>query len=254
MNIEPGHLQDVLRWQTLFSFNIETPQGLKYVWCTYLPKAFANQNLYERLMTEIEPDLDHVLMENKYQGEMLTRRRMAFYSDDNRRYSYSGVSETGVSFGRSPTLTMISRSVEESLSKKFNFALVNHYADGTENLNFHADKESELIYRHSIASVSLGATRDFMIRVRTDEGFCARVPRHIRDGVSNVLSTSKYLNKRCSKKVTLSVPLADGDLLVMGGDMQAVLEHAVPERKGVKTGRLNITLRGIKPSSSSSEN
>lgn len=233
-------------WQTVFSFNVETPQGIKHVWCTYLPKAFANQNLYDRLLSEIEEDLDHVIMENKYQGQILTRRRMAFYSEDNHRYKYSGVDEASVSFGRSPILTMIARSVEQCLQKNFNFALVNHYADGTDNLNFHADKETDLLPRHSIASVSLGATRDFMIRVRTDEAFCARVPRHIRDGVSKVLSTCKYVNKRCTKEVTLSVPLADGDLLIMGGDMQSILEHAVPERKGIKTGRLNITLRAIK--------
>lgn len=236
------------KWETVFSFNIETPNGIKHVFCMLLPQAFANQNLYNRLLAEIDTDLKHIMIKIPFKGFGPTRRRIGSFSTSDLRYSYSGTNEEAVPMSKSPILSMINNLVGQSLGKNFNFALINHYADGTDDLGFHADKESDLIPGYPIASVSLGTTRDFMIRVRQDKFFIERTTPEIRNGISSILAKSKYVNPRCKKEITLSIPLNDGDLLVMGGDMQGWLEHSVPKRETVKTGRINITLRGVQNS------
>jgi len=105
--------------------------------------------------------------------------------------------------------------IESSLNTTFNSALLNLYRDGCDHLSWHCDNERELGSSPVIASVSFGATRDFIIR---------RIDDH-------------------SKK--LSIPLAHGSVLVMKGDMQRYWEHSVPKRKKVSKARINVTFRKI---------
>jgi len=82
-------------------------------------------------------------------------------------------------------------------------------------MHWHADDEPELGPAPCIVSVSLGATRDFRFRPRSRQGS------------------------------SVTVPLADGDLLVMGGDCQQHWQHALPRRKRVDAPRINLTFRHI---------
>lgn len=47
--------------------------------------------------------------------------------------------------------------------KQFNFAVVNRYKSSCDSISAHADDEKEIIPNSEIASLSLGATRDFII-------------------------------------------------------------------------------------------
>lgn len=94
----------------------------------------------------------------------------------------------------------------------FNACLFNHYRNGEDSMGWHRDNEPE-IDPTCIASVSFGASRDFVIRNRTTK--------------------QKWL-----------VPLHHGDLLVME-HLQDTYEHALPKRLRVSQPRVNLTLRRI---------
>ena len=83
-------------------------------------------------------------------------------------------------------------------------------------MGWHSDDEKLYGDRPVIASVSLGASRDFMVR-----------PRGGREGPQ--------------WKFTLE----DGDLLVMDGDMQRHFQHSVPRRKRAAGRRINLTFRRV---------
>ena len=98
----------------------------------------------------------------------------------------------------------------------FNSCLLNLYRDGEDSMGWHSDDEKLYGDRPVIASVSLGAARDFLVR-----------PRGGRAG-----PTWRYT-------------LEDGDLLVMEGDLQRHFQHSVPKRKRVANQRMNFTFRRV---------
>lgn len=95
-----------------------------------------------------------------------------------------------------------------------NGVLVNSYRDGTESMGWHSDDEKEIESGSDIASVTLGASRDFFIR-----------------------------NKLTKEKTVLT--LNSGDLLIMHWPMQQHWEHALPKRMRVKQTRVNYTFRKL---------
>lgn len=80
----------------------------------------------------------------------------------------------------------------------FNSVLANLYRDGSDCMGWHSDDEAELGSAPVIASVSLGATRRFVLKHRGE-------PRH-----------------------ALEIALPHGSLLVMSGATQRNYRHALP--------------------------
>jgi alkylated DNA repair dioxygenase AlkB len=101
----------------------------------------------------------------------------------------------------------------------FNSVLINLYRDGNDSMGWHADDEKELGTDPAIASVSLGATRDLLLRYRQRN---ASIP-----------------NQR--------IALSDGSLLLMAGTTQHFWQHSLPKRKKSVTPRINLTFRYIHP-------
>jgi alkylated DNA repair dioxygenase AlkB len=97
----------------------------------------------------------------------------------------------------------------------FNGVLANFYRDGKDSMGWHADDEPELGARPLIASLSLGATRRFMIRCRDDA------------------------TRQCA------LELAHGSLLLMGGDTQSHCRHALPKTARSVGQRINLTFRRL---------
>lgn len=126
-------------------------------------------------------------------------------------YTYSGIINDPLEW--TPTLLSIKESVERFTGHVFNSALLNYYRDGKDSISWHADDEKELGERPLIASVSLGATRTFLLRHN-------------------------------DTKVTQRFELGDGSLLVMGGTCQEHYQHSLPKRANAKE-RINITFRRL---------
>jgi len=110
-----------------------------------------------------------------------------------------------------------------------NSANVNLYRDGRQAVGWHADDES--LFRGwdsdcPILSISLGATREFWIALKRDNG-----------------STEP------DQRTVVEVDLQDGDVLTMEGRCQRHCVHFVPKanpRSPVREERINITFRWVR--------
>lgn len=138
------------------------------------------------------------------------RRESCAFGDLGRRYRYSGLVRDALPWP--PALRPVLDRLEATTGERFSFALVNRYPDGDAALGWHADDEEDLAADATIASLSLGATRDFQMRLR---------------------------GGRCC----LSVALPEGSLLTMEGETQRHYQHRVPRRARVAEARINLTLR-----------
>lgn len=147
-------------------------------------------------------------------GKSVPQPRGIAWSGD-RPYTYSR-DQLGVR-PWSPLLQELRESISGLADTPFNHALLNHYLDGQDSMGAHSDDEVELGEDPVIASLSLGATRRFTVRP-----------------------------KRGVEGRKLALDLASGDLLVMGGSMQARYKHALPKVKRVDGPRLNVTFRFVR--------
>lgn len=130
-------------------------------------------------------------------------------------YRYSG--QTLPTRAPSPTLAELMQRVERVTSGGFNHVLVNRYRHARDSMGFHSDDEPELGENPLLASLSLGATRRFVIH-----------PKKKSLGIAS-----------------RTLELRDGDLLVMGGAFQHELRHGVPKEPGVAAERINLTFRRL---------
>ncbi|KAI9647373.1 hypothetical protein NHQ30_003758 [Ciborinia camelliae] len=117
-------------------------------------------------------------------------------------------------------------STEAATCCKFNFCLVNYYASGSDSISYHSDDERFLGPLPAIASFSLGARRDFLMKHKpVPPNDSAPPPPEIKP---------------------IKLPLASGDMILMRGRTQANWLHSIPKRTGKNAddgGRINITFR-----------
>jgi hypothetical protein len=121
-------------------------------------------------------------------------------------------------------LDELRKITEGTTGDTFNFCLVNYYADGKDSISYHSDDERFLGPSPSIASFTLGAKRDFLMKhkpIAPKEGETTPDPGQIK------------------------LPLGSGDMVLMRGKTQSMWLHSIPKRAGVDAnkGRINITFR-----------
>lgn len=132
----------------------------------------------------------------------------------------------------------LQRSVEAATGCDFNFCLVNYYASGADSISYHSDDERFLGPMPAIASFSLGARRDFLMKHKPTAAGAA-APLH-RNGIV------KEKGKETAIIKPLKLPLGSGDMILMRGPTQANWLHSIPKRSGKNEhdgGRINITFR-----------
>lgn len=111
-------------------------------------------------------------------------------------------------------LTTVLHRVNQAANTEFNHLLLNLYRNGDDSMGMHADDEAELGSDPTVATLTLGATRKFLLK--------ARHGGH-----------------------RLEYALGDGSLLIMGGRCQAEYVHGVPKTRAAVSPRLSITFRRI---------
>jgi hypothetical protein len=114
---------------------------------------------------------------------------------------------------------------EGTTGDKFNFCLVNYYATGDDSISYHSDDERFLGTDPSIASFSLGLSRDFLMKHNPSA------------------KDAPPLSGTVTKP--LKLVLESGDMVLMRGKTQSNWLHSIPKRKGIEVGkgRINITFR-----------
>ena len=119
------------------------------------------------------------------------------------------------------TQRLMPTSSSSSSRVRFNSVLVNRYASGMSGIKWHCDAEK--CYGDSsditIASVSLGAARSFLLRRKPQK---QRVP---------------YVAEK------RSIVLRGGSLLVMAGEMQEQWQHSLEANAACTECRINLTFR-----------
>jgi alkylated DNA repair dioxygenase AlkB len=167
-------------------------------------------NLYfEKLVHNIVWNNDEIIIFGKH---IITKRKTAWYGDDNYLYTYSNITKRALSW--TSELRDLKQLVEEITETKFNSCLLNLYHDGSEGMAWHSDDEAMLKRFGTIASLSLGAERKFSF-------------------------------KHKKTKQIISIVLEHGSLLVMKDETQVHWLHSLPKVKKIITPRINLTFRNI---------
>lgn len=139
-------------------------------------------------------------------------RLTAWYGEPGANYSYSGILNRAQPW--SPMLSAVRDRIQTLTGQKFNAVLCNRYRDGSQHQGYHADDEPELGKTPVIASVSLGATRRFLVRAKKG-------------------------------KDRFAVDLEHGSLLLMLPPLQSYFVHALAKTKKDVGLRVNLTYRLI---------
>lgn len=180
----------------------------------YMPD-FYGQEHADRLFRRILESTHWRQEEVKVYGRThLTPRLSCWMGDAGLDYSYSNTTMTPVAWN--VVLLEVKSALEKLTGDAFNSVLINYYRDGQDSNGWHSDDEPELGKDPVIASVSLGAARDF----------------HLRHKLS---------------KQKQNIALEHGSLLMMRGPTQRCWQHHVPKRAKAD-GRINLTFRMIKNS------
>lgn len=138
--------------------------------------------------------------------------RTLWVGDPGAELSYSGARLAPHPW--TPELTQLRALVEAHLELRYRGVLVNLYETGQDYIGWHSDKRTAYGATPTIASLSLGAVRTFLIR--------------------------------SSKEHCLRYRLPHGSLLVMRGRCQQDFKHSVPKEL-CDAPRVNLTFRLVQP-------
>lgn len=168
----------------------------------------ANQYL-DLLMQNILWKNDEVILFGKH---IVTKRKTAWYGDSDYLYTYSNITKQALPWTKE--LSDLKQMVEEFAGVKFNSCLLNLYHNGNEGMGWHSDDEKSLGKDNTIASLSFGAER-------------------------------KFLLKHKQTKQIISLVLEHGSLLIMKDATQRNWLHSLPKSKDIVQPRISLTFRTI---------
>jgi len=208
----------------------------------YIPK-YLEQQVFQFLRAELPfYRVEYKIRRGGIETQIRTPRwTTVFGLDDTSRFNEAGEvidPRTGLrlkgdnSYSKYPPrpipkcLDSLRRSTEAATGCEFNFCLVNYYASGADSISYHSDDEKFLGTLPAIASFSLGARRDFLMKHK---------PTAPNDNAPPPPETKP-----------IKLPLASGDMILMKGETQANWLHSIPKRTGKNAedgGRINITFR-----------
>jgi len=147
-------------------------------------------------------------------GKLVPQPRLtALYGINDQSYTYSNLTLKPLKF--IPKLMEIHQKLKEQTKINFTHCLANLYRDGNDSMGWHADDEKELGKNPVIASVSLGATRRFQLKHKSNPN------------LKNQLD------------------LEHGSLLLMKGTTQHFWKHQLPKTKKLVSPRINLTFRTL---------
>ena len=181
---------------------------------SYLPQFIATEKS-SRLIEKWTKELNWEQSEISLFGRKVAIPRLHYWCGDQ-PYTYSGIRFEAVSW--TTELAELKAQVEQVSGLEFNSVLINWYRDGQDSMGWHSDDEKSLGEAPQIASVSLGASRRFVLRKKSD-----------------------HTNKK-------ELLLTDGSLFLMLGETQKLWQHALPKTRKSVGDRINLTFRQIRHS------
>ncbi|WP_338769212.1 alpha-ketoglutarate-dependent dioxygenase AlkB [Massilia sp. METH4] len=173
-----------------------------------LPLPGPNDVVLRRLLDEIAWREETIYLFGK---AVRQPRLSAWYGEAS--YTYSGRTFHPLPF--TPLLLDIKRAVEDATGARFNSVLLNLYRNERDSMGFHSDDEPELGPEPTIASVTFGDARTFILK-------------HKKRGT------------------TIKLDLTDGSLLLMAGTLQRHWRHGINKETRPRGARVNLTFRWIR--------
>jgi len=165
------------------------------------------EHYLKNLLDTIKWENDQLVIYGKH---ITTKRKVAWYGDNNYAYSYSNATKHALDW--TEELSNLKTIVERLTNSNFNSCLLNLYHNGDEGVSWHSDDEETLGNNPTIASLTFGAERKFSL-------------------------------KHKSSKQTVSLTLETGSLFVMKGATQSNWVHCLPKMKSITAPRINLTFR-----------
>lgn len=205
---------------------LELPEDLK--------KSLKND--FKNLMGLAPTELGKVLVYDKDLGKHIEKqiyRKFRSYlnvpkldTTIKKSYMFSGFKEQEIDNDVPKQFVPAVEYIKE-LDEKYNQLVVNWYEEGKQFIEMHSDCTAKMIESHSVAVVTLTDVdhnyRTFNVEAKTLE---------------NVEDSTLLISK-------LSVPLQNGQILIMGGKFQDNFRHGIPQ-SSAEGSRISLTFRQIK--------
>jgi len=207
---------------------IERPGLRLRHWSAWLTQARAAE-LLAALRDEVPWKQEAITL---YGRRHLLPRLTCWMADPGCGYRYSGLANAIEPW--SPATAELRRVLQELTGWHFNSLLLNRYRDGRDAMGWHADDEPELDGAAPIASLSLGAPRDFRLRPQPSPRRPVGLP------------PEGYGTSTRPGCTPFNLPLQCGDLLLMEPPTQLWWQHALPRRLRLQQERLNLTFRVVR--------
>jgi len=190
------------------TINLLPKDGEVYYYPNFLTKEEG-----DLLLTKIQEYTEWRQDKINFKGNVqLVPRLQAWYGDENKTFTYSGIYLTPEPW--KPELLELNTKLKEKTGIDFSSVLINLYRNGDDSVAWHCDDSPELGLNPYIASISLGATRTFKLK-------------HLED-----------------KTLKRDIKLEHGSLLIMAGEIQHKWQHSVPKEEE-ESPRVNMTFRVI---------
>ena len=192
----------------------QTPESTQDLLPITLIKGYLSQNQINLLLQE---SLNYLFTSPRikvFGQEHQIPRQQVWYADEGCNIVYSHLLIQAMPWPY--YLYRLRQQLNQDFLQNYNGVLVNRYRNGMDTMGWHCDNEPEIVTGSDIASISLGAKRDFIVK-----------------------------HKLTNEKHTFS--LGSGDLLIMHSPMQENWVHSLPKRTKVHDERLNLTFRTITP-------
>lgn len=181
-------------------------------YCEYIPQ-WLNENESQRAFQALQSELNWKSPQIRMFGKWVNQPRLVdWQGDTSYAYRYSGQTMVAEPWHRAAEA--IRQRLEQTTGTRFNAVLINYYRNGQDSMGWHSDDEPELGPNPIIASVSLGAERDFFVREM----------------------------KNPAEK--FKIRLGNGSLFWMKEGFQEHYMHALPKR-ALAAPRINLTFRYI---------
>lgn len=168
-----------------------------------------NREIFNENISNLPLKKHTVVIHNK---QILTPRKIGFFSNDSIGYRYTGNILPACKFDNYPFLLDILNKVNEYTQSDFNAILINKYSDGNDYIGPHSDDERNLA-NNGVVTISFGASRKFRIRDKN------------------------------TKIIIKDVIVEDGDLYWMQGEFQKHFTHEIVKQLNVKDERISLTFR-----------
>ena len=167
--------------------------------------------LFDALVAQVPWEVHRIRL---FGREVDSPRLSCWIGDEGAAYTYSGTRFAPRAWPGG--LQALRARLARELGIDFNSVLANLYRDGRDAMGWHSDDEPELGAQPVIASLSLGATRRFVLK------------------------------SRHAPAQRLALELPHGSLLVMRGDTQRRYRHALPRTARPVGPRVNLTFRRVR--------